>query len=856
MSHTKRSVHDGHARRRRNSRAGARPRRLMMGVALTLCLCAALATTGYATLIFDAADPAFNGAVLEQFTPDIAPQGAQGFTLTRGGVQFTFSTASTRGIFFCDGGDCRLRAPAPGGIDIQISPPVAAIGFQHTFLECPGRVTVTGSLATETFTFQYPPGSLFVGASDIGDISAVRLESTCPYAEEWDDLRFVPAGGGPAPTPTPLNRADLALSKSGPATIQGDSALTYTLVLSNRGPETAPDARVVDFLPPGVTFEGSTAPVSFDASGRVATARLGDFFSGDTFPLLAGFRTPPFGVPTDPSSLVCESTVTNVALATAAAAETDVSNNLAVTTAFFDKAARASFGEICGNGVDDDCDGRTDCADPACNCFPVISAPAAPPIPFPPIPGLPPAEAPREREAPSQQCLITAGGHEVVLPARCCDPSLDTVSRGTECTPYDPNHKEADPPVNSAGYGYTEAGRLMTYTVHYENIGGADAHDVSVIDVLDPDLDDTTLVVNGGGTYDAGTRTLVWSDPLLPPATPRAVSYSVAVRADAPEQTRVRNTATVIFPDAVPPSRVDTNFVEHVVVAPTNPVAPDLKVFQCERTGADEWEVRLVNEGFGFAYDATATILNPPASVNVTDGTAAFSHPLDPGTLIPLAFTPGSDTVRFTTETPGDPCGALTWRIRYRTSAGQVVTRDVQDQADADRDAVPDAADNCPAVFNPAQADADRDGQGDACEPPPSNSGPDCSGARPSVERVWPPDHRKVLVRIVGVTDPDGDPVPIRIDRVMQDEPADEYGAGNTCPDGGGVGTPTALIRAERSGGGNGRVYTIYFTATDGRGGNCQGSVQVSVPHDESGGAAIDDGPGYDSSVCTPRIKP
>ena len=857
----------------RGRRARSRAARRALGLLLLMFLCATLLTTrGLAQLIFDAADPAFAAATLEQFDAGVAPQGAQSFTITRAGVRFTFSTQSGRGIFFCEGGDCFLRAPVPGGVDIQISPPVAAVGFNHTFLECPGRVTFTGSLATETFTFPYPPGTLFVGASNIGDISAVRLESTCPFAEEWDDMRFVPAGGaGPTPTPgqtptatptpTPLERADLALFKFGPGTFQGDSALPYTLVLSSRGPERAPDARVVDFLPPGVTLETFSAPFTLDAAGRVATLRLGDFFNGQVFPMFGEFRTPPFGDPSHPSSLVCESSVTNVALATSASVDTDPSNNLAVATSFFDKASRAGFGEICGNGVDDDCDGRADCADAACNCFPTISAPAAPPIPFPPIPGVPPAEPPRSRPAPTQVCQGTGrDGNPVELEPICCDPRMspdELLRRGAHCAPYDPNFKESDPPVNALGYGYTEAGRVMTYTLHYENIGGADAHDVSVIDVLDPDLDDTTLVAGDGGTYDPVTRTLVWRDPVLPPATPRAVSYSVTVRADAPEQTRVRNTATVIFPDAVPPSRVDTNFVEHVVVAPANPVAADPKVFRCTRTGADEWQVSLVNEGFGFAYGVTATIINPPASVNVVEGTAAFSHPLDAGpaglgTLIPLAFMPSSDTVRFNTQTPGDPCGALTWRISYQTPAGLHVTRDVQDQPDADRDAVPDAADNCPAAFNPTQTDADGDGQGDACEPPPpppSNSAPDCSRARPSVERVWPPDHKKVAVRILGVTDPEGDAVSVRVDRVTQDEPVNGWGDGDTCPDGGGVGTPTALIRAERSGGGNGRVYTIYFTATDSRGASCSGSVRVCVPRDGQG-SCEDDGARFDSTVC------
>lgn len=57
-------------------------------------------------------------------------------------------------------------------------------------------------------------------------------------------------------------------------------------------------------------------------------------------------------------------------------------------------------------------------------------------------------------------------------------------------------------------------------------------------------------------------------------------------------------------------------------------------------------------------------------------------------------------------------------------------------------------------------------------------------------------------------------------------------------------GTSTAQVRAERRGNGNGRVYTIYFTATDGRGGVAQGNVKVKVPKNPNSNA-IDDGRTY-----------
>lgn len=133
---------------------------------------------------------------------------------------------------------------------------------------------------------------------------------------------------------------------------------------------------------------------------------------------------------------------------------------------------------------------------------------------------------------------------------------------------------------------------------------------------------------------------------------------------------------------------------------------------------------------------------------------------------------------------------------------------------------------------------------------PEPNHSPDCSGASPSVGTIWPPNLQMVDISIQGVTDEDGDPVDVVITSIMQDEPvdADGNGDGHTSPDGAGIGTDTAQVRAERAGDGNGRVYHISFSADDGEGGTCEGTVTVGVPHDESGDPAVDDGPAYDST--------
>ena len=132
------------------------------------------------------------------------------------------------------------------------------------------------------------------------------------------------------------------------------------------------------------------------------------------------------------------------------------------------------------------------------------------------------------------------------------------------------------------------------------------------------------------------------------------------------------------------------------------------------------------------------------------------------------------------------------------------------------------------------------------------NRDPVCSEAYPSIDTLWPPNHKFVPVNVLGVTDPDGDAFTIAIDSIWQDEPVDTFGDGTFAPDGMGVGTAIAEVRAERSGNpnvpGNGRVYHIGFTATDEFGGSCSGAVTTGVPHDKKD-TPVDEGPLFDSTI-------
>jgi hypothetical protein len=100
-----------------------------------------------------------------------------------------------------------------------------------------------------------------------------------------------------------------------------------------------------------------------------------------------------------------------------------------------------------------------------------------------------------------------------------------------------------------------------------------------------------------------------------------------------------------------------------------------------------------------------------------------------------------------------------------------------------------------------------------------------------SPNELWPPNHKMVEIALgVDATDICSD-VTCWIDRVTSNEDRNGRGDGNTEPDWEFDGLNLRL-RAERSGRGAGRVYTVYVRCMDASGNTAEHSVEVTVPHD------------------------
>jgi hypothetical protein len=114
---------------------------------------------------------------------------------------------------------------------------------------------------------------------------------------------------------------------------------------------------------------------------------------------------------------------------------------------------------------------------------------------------------------------------------------------------------------------------------------------------------------------------------------------------------------------------------------------------------------------------------------------------------------------------------------------------------------------------------------------------PPVLSAQASKTVLWPPDHAMAPIAITVLASDNSGAKPRISAAVASNEPVNGLGDGNTASDWttpvvDAQGNVSVQLRAERAGGGNGRIYTVSVTATDAAGNATTVPVNVSVPHD------------------------
>ncbi|HET9235120.1 MAG TPA: FlgD immunoglobulin-like domain containing protein [Candidatus Eisenbacteria bacterium] len=123
-------------------------------------------------------------------------------------------------------------------------------------------------------------------------------------------------------------------------------------------------------------------------------------------------------------------------------------------------------------------------------------------------------------------------------------------------------------------------------------------------------------------------------------------------------------------------------------------------------------------------------------------------------------------------------------------------------------------------------------------------------------DSLWPPNHKLwEICATVNVSDDCDDNPVVSLLSVTSNEPDNGKGDGNTENDIQIQGDDCFLLRAERSGGGDGRVYSIIYCATDSAGHTACDTATVVVAHDQSGRALSSDGFAPDGRALLPQVE-
>jgi uncharacterized repeat protein (TIGR01451 family) len=144
-------------------------------------------------------------------------------------------------------------------------------------------------------------------------------------------------------------QVDVGITKTAsPTTVTLGGNLTYTLTVTNNGPDSATGVSVVDTLPAGVTFVSATPSqgTATQASG-VVTAAIGTLTSGQSATITI--------IVTPTTTNATAGTVSNTATVSTTEFDTNTANNTAQVTAAVDfvmaSIAGAVYNDVNNNGI-------------------------------------------------------------------------------------------------------------------------------------------------------------------------------------------------------------------------------------------------------------------------------------------------------------------------------------------------------------------------------------------------------------------------------------------------------------------------------------------------------------------------
>ena len=496
-------------------------------------------------------------------------------------------------------------------------------------------IAVTGRLANAPLGSMPEPEQIMTsgtnsqtGADRWGDYSSMNVDPVddCTF---WYTNQF----GGSQQTSigafrfTTCNATDLSISKTdSPDPVAAGQPLTYTLNVTNNGPNTANGVVVTDVLPAGVTFLSSSVPCT-NASGTL-TCPLGNLLPGQSVQFTIQVRVPanaPAG------------TLTNTATVAATnQSDPNPGNNTATATTTVQTSADLSVTKVCkpdlpANAGDQAfCDIFVDNLGPSDATGVVLTdvLDSATPFSVVSVTADPSGSCSPTSTGPVTTATITcdlgvepAGGRTTIrVTVTAADVAqINDVATVTSTTsdPKTANNKatgrvdfvgSADLSIDKTGPATVVAGTQLTYTISVHNAGPSTAKNVVVTDTLPAGVTFVSVTPSQGTCttgQQPGSGTLTCGLGNLASGANATITVVAFVAPDVPPGTILFNKAVVSSATADPDNSNNQDSVNTTVAG-----SADLSVTKTDSPDP-------VTAGTQLTYTITVSNAGPSTAQNV-----------------------------------------------------------------------------------------------------------------------------------------------------------------------------------------------------------------------------------------------
>ena len=435
--------------------------------------------------------------------------------------------------------------PTPAGLTF-----VGNTGDCTTAYPCALGTVPAGQTRTIVSTFLVPTT---YGAASI--LNTASVTATVGDGDSSDNTASATTGVEPP-------SADLSIAKTGPASATPGTTFSYTVVVTNTGPNEAAAVTVADVTPPGLTFVSTAGACTTPfpcVLGTLASGHSAAFVA--TFAAPAGYTTP--------------NPIVNTASVSSPTSDPDPTNNSASSTTPLgpsradlaitkSRPVRRGLGAtldytivVTNHGPSDAPDATV--ADPTPAGLTFVSNTGACTTTFPCALG----------PIPAGQSRMIATNFLVPSGYTGPDPIVNTATVSSTATDPDPGNNAAtastavgplftiNVEVSKAGPAGITPGHNLLYSINVSNTGTLDATDVTVIDPTPAGL---TFVGNAGacitpfpcalGTVPAGQSRQITTTFAVPSgyAGPNPIANTSAVTTTVADEDLTDNQATVTTP--------------------------------------------------------------------------------------------------------------------------------------------------------------------------------------------------------------------------------------------------------------------------------------------------------------------